>query len=152
MKSIILISATLIFLVCCKGPQGEVGPQGVAGPIGTANVIYSEWKNTTYSGSGSSWRANIIAPKITQEILDRGLVKTYMRNIDNSVLEIPLAVNTTFLYQTLELGNIRLLSSGNYSNLPHRYIIIPGGIPLGRKANIDYSNYEAVKKAYNIPD
>lgn len=34
-----------------------------------------------------------------------------------------------------------------------RYVIIPGDMPSGgRKAAIDYSNYDEVKKAFNIPD
>jgi hypothetical protein len=161
MKSILIISIIIVAIISCKGPQGEVGPQGTqgsqgiqgnAGPIGTANVIYSEWTNITFTGSGSSWQAKISAPKITQEILDKGLVKTYFK-LDKNVYELPLASGgLSYLYQSISIGNINLLSNSKWSSeIPWRYVIIPGGIGA-RRANIDYSDYEAVKKAYNIPD
>jgi hypothetical protein len=33
-----------------------------------------------------------------------------------------------------------------------RYIIIPGSVLAARQVPVDYSNYEAVKKHYNLPD
>lgn len=38
----------------------------------------------------------------------------------------------------------------NYTQF--RYVIIPGGVPAGRAAAVDYSDYEAVKRYYNLPD
>src|SRR5215207_3107608 len=99
-----LLAVVLIFAYCSKdgeaGPQGAAGPQGpagpagptggtgTAGPAGTANVIYSNWTDTT------RWRpdtvmvgsvvvdtlgyfATISAPKLTASILNTGEIKVY---------------------------------------------------------------------------
>jgi hypothetical protein len=160
MKSILIISTIIFALISCKGPQGEVGPQGTqgsqgiqgnAGPIGTANVIYSEWTKVTFTGGGSDWRATISAPKITKEILDRGIIKTYFKFTGSDINEVPYVHVGVDILQTVDLGKIILTSSFNGSNLFWRYVIIPGGIGA-RRANFDYADYEAVKKAYNIQD
>jgi hypothetical protein len=38
------------------------------------------------------------------------------------------------------------------SSLQYRYLIIPGGVAAAVAKKIDINNYEAVKKAYNIPN
>lgn len=136
------------------GATGPAGPAGPAGATGTANVIYSDWATVTFTGSGTSWTGKITAPKVTQEIMDKGLVRTYFK-FGNDVYEGTYTNltggATTAIYQYLSLGNINLRATFN-ATYPWRYVIIPGGTASGRLANIDYSNYAEVKKAYNIPD
>lgn len=69
-----------------KGATGDPGPQG---PAGTANVIYSGWiaspttfgpsgwADTTFPTIGLVSRANLVAPSLTQSILDQGLTMVY---------------------------------------------------------------------------
>ncbi len=134
-----------------RGVQGVPGEKGNTGQIGTANVIYSEWTKVTFTGGGSYWRATISAPKITKEILDRGIIKTYFKFTGSDINEVPYVHVGVDILQTVDLGKIILTYSFNGSNLFWRYVIIPGGIGA-RRANFDYADYEAVKKAYNIPD
>lgn len=178
--SLALMSASMVFLLTsCPGPMGPEGekgnpgiqgPQGVAGqtgaqgPAGTANVIYSSWITATSIVSGSYFsRAgsyfDLTVPKLTQEILDKGMVLTYWKPAGNNQAIIPLPASTgdvtgSELYPEYKVSRIRiwLFNTGTFSTSNQfRYVIIPGSVNA-RKANIDYSNYEEVKKAYNLPD
>ncbi len=165
------IVSAVIFMDACKAEKGEVGPigptgakgdpgatgaTGAVGATGTANVIYSEWTNVTFAGSGTSYIANVAAPKLTQDILDKGDVHVYWK-IGSSIYYIPyaqvLGTTTYTLFQILTVGNIKLTASYAISSSTSiRYVIIPGSIAGGRKAAVDYRNYEEVKKYYNLKD
>ena len=60
-----------------KGDTGATGATGPAGPTGTANVQYSPWISTTFTGSGSLYTGNITATPITQAVLDKADVRVY---------------------------------------------------------------------------
>jgi hypothetical protein len=173
--SFAIVMVMFILLDACKGEKGDVGPAGVAGAngangatgaagaiggtgatgatgaTGTANVIYSDWANVTFTGSGTSWAGKITAPKITQDILDKGLVKAYFKfgnaTYEGNYVNTPSGASM-YYFTTLGLVNIQATFAANY---PWRYIIVPGGVGA-RRAAVDYSDYEAVKKFYNIPD
>ena len=172
-----LTVAMFIFLDACKGEKGDVGPAGTAGPTGvagttgangavgatgatgTANVIYSPWSVISIStGSSAPYTAEVAASQITQDILDKGLVLCFFRN--TSTLEVfPLpysfptsATTTQEAYASYVIGKIKLRSNITLSSVGFRYVIVPGGIAGGRKAAVDYTDYEAVKKYYNLPD
>ena len=138
------------------GAKGDKGDTGATGATGTANVIYSDWTNVTFAGSGTSYIANVTAPKLTQDILDKGNVNIYWK-IGTSVYYIPyvqvIGTTTYTVFQILTVGNIKLTASyAGITGTAIRYVIIPGGVAGGRKAAIDYSNYEEVKKYYNLKD
>lgn len=183
-----------IMFVSCKSEDGAVGPagvkgdngaQGVAGSkgdkgdVGTANVIYSEWLAIPAPAAATAVRKNFsfAAPKLTQEILDKGHVYAYLKHSAGGVVPLPYA-NTynngagertgSFLNTILiGLGSISLNQDwitpggtaasfasatsivGGYTNL--RYVIIPGGVNA-RVASVDYTDYESVKKHYDLPD
>ncbi|WP_165358837.1 collagen-like protein [Spirosoma sordidisoli] len=138
------------------GPTGPAGPQGAKGETGTANVQYSPWIPTTFSGSGSTYTGNITAAAITQAVLDRADIRVYWSE-SGRVLALPYAQTiggTSYsVHQRFYVGRIELVASYALSSQQFRYVIIPGGAAVGgRKAAIDLNDYEAVKKAYNIPD
>ena len=178
-----LLVACSFLLVCsnCKkgdpgpagatGPAGPTGSTGAIGPIGAANVIYSPWANVTFTGSGTAWSALITAPGVTQDIMDKGVVKTYFK-FGTSVYEgnysnIPTGAS---IYQFLSVGaiNLRATFAANY---PWRYVIIPGGVAGGRlsggsadadrfvfadgstmrRTELDKMSYEDVCSRFNIP-
>jgi hypothetical protein len=174
-----------IFIACCQllllsnckkgdtGPAGATGPAGPVGPVGTANIIYSPWANITFTGSATTWKAKITAPGVTQDIMDKGLVKTYFKFgtdvYEGNYTNLSGGGNVS-IYQYLALGSINLVSTFNASTYPWRYVIIPGGIPGGRlagstdpemfllqdgsaikKADLDKMSYEEVCKRFNIP-
>ncbi|MFT3936958.1 MAG: collagen-like protein [Chitinophagaceae bacterium] len=179
---VIAVVCSLIFLLnSCKkgdpgpagatGPAGPTGATGVAGPTGTANVIYSNWANLTFSGSGTNWGASITAPGVTQAILDKGVVKTYFQ-YGSSVYDgnYNNAATSHSIYQYLYVGYINFIATFNAS-YPWRYVIIPGGVAGGRlsgsnsdtdtfiladgstmsRAALDTMSYENVCSRFNIP-
>jgi hypothetical protein len=162
------------------GPQGNVGvagPQGTANVIyGTwqdmnnVNFWYrlSSLANAGIAYSGRGWGCDIPAP-ITQDILDKGQVFVYAKFApsfaDTRVYLLPNTFWGNWYTQVNILPNKIYIQTiyDQAQTVPttyspssflciFRYIIIPGGVAGGRKANVDYSDYEAVKKAYNIPD
>ena len=173
--SFAIVMVMFILLDACKAEKGEVGPAGpagangtngatgatgtiggtgatgAAGATGTANVIYSDWATVTFTGSGTAWSGKITAQKITQDILDKGVVKAYFK-FGSDIYEgsYVSAVNGAIMHYFINLGAINIRSTFN-ATYPWRYIIIPGGVGA-RRAAVDYSDYEAVKKYYNLPD
>lgn len=180
-----IIMATILLMNACKGPQGDVGPQGPkgdtgatgatgatgpAGPKGdtgatgggggnttSSNIYYSDWLTVTFVGSSDNYSATINAPKITQEILNKGTVLTYAwSNITGNVIPLPYAAinGTTRTTVVYTLGKVLLGATFDASAQKYRYIIIPPGtnIGSGRKSSVDYSNYEAVKAYFNLND
>ena len=167
--SFAIVMVMFILLDACKAEKGEVGPAGAngtngatgatgaiggtgaTGATGTANVIYSDWTTVAFTGSGTSWSGKITAPKITQDILDKGVVKAYFK-FGSDIYEgsYVSAVNGAIMHYFINLGAINIRSTFN-ATYPWRYIIIPGGVGA-RRAAVDYSDYEAVKKYYNLPD
>jgi Collagen triple helix repeat (20 copies) len=177
--AMLLITSILIFMDGCKAEKGEVGPAGATGATGaagatgatgaagatgakgdpgTANVFYSDWINVTFTGSGGSWIAVLTAPKITQDILDKGVVLMFIK-IGGTVYSVPYAYATSTgtivgtILPGLTLGKITLYGSYNYSN-PFRYVIVPGGITIGggRIAALKSMTYQEVKELYHLPD
>jgi len=148
-----------------NGQQGATGEKGDKGDPGTANVIYSEWF-TPNSGnwqkvSDINYTYTITESRITQEIVDRGVVLAYSRQSTNSASYLlPLTLTTSSSISNYNVG----MSFGNViinflellepsgqpaNNLQFRYVIIPGGVQA--RANLDYSNFDAVAKAFGIP-
>jgi hypothetical protein len=161
-----------------KGDKGDPGEKGDPGDPGTANVIYSDWvgfESATWSNPFNFFGQNrrtypIAETAITDDILNRGMVAVYVRFGGSSTTIQPLPITqalTLIKAQTLgyelKKGEISLFYfNRDDTNDPgrigpgnaYRYVIIPGGTPNsgGRMANIDLSDYEAVKKYYNLPD
>lgn len=156
---------TGLMLNACKGPQGDPGPAGptgatgAAGPkgdIGTANVIYSNWINVTFTGSGTTYTGTITAPQITQTVLDKADIRVYW-NESGRVLSLPYAQvlgGTTYsVHQRFYVGKIELIASYAISTQQMRYVIIPGGVLAGgKRASVDLDDYEQVKRYFNLPD
>lgn len=165
---LLLLLPTMLIISCSKegpaGPQGDAGVQGLQGsagqqgppgPAGTANVIYSDWltydlKAGVYSGL---YYARILAPKLTQAILDKGDIKLYISSY-GQVWPLPFTLMPNFYFQ-YSLGIIDLFSPTDwdtYSGYKIRYVFIPGSVHARGLPTIDWNDYEAVKRYYNLPD
>ena len=152
------------------GPAGPAGPTGATGAAGTANVIYSPWATVNFTGSGSSYTAKITAPQVTQDIMDKGVVKTYFK-FGSTVYEgnYHNQATNSGIYQYLSVGFINLVANFDAS-YPWRYVIIPGGVASGRlsgeasadifvlqdgttmsKSMLDKMSYEEVCRRFNLP-
>jgi hypothetical protein len=172
--AMLAVMSAVIFMDACKGEKGDVGPAGTTGPTGavgavgaigpvgatgTANVQYSDWVPFTLTGTlSSNGSTNIVLPKITQEVLDKYLIFSYLKfNSANWVYSLPLSFPSgggkdETVAIRYYLGNAMITSNVTYSNTSFRYLLVPGGVPTGRKAAVDYNDYNAVKKYYNLPD
>jgi hypothetical protein len=168
-------------LITCKGPDGETGPagpagpagpqgiQGVAGPAGNTGMVVSAWTlvpDSTWIAAQDRMYFTVSREdsKITQPILDKGLAIAYYRNSgrDNVVFSLPSAS------EGLNLGYFMAVRDGKGSitfdmlfDKPHtqdidfdlefRWIILPSTTG-GRLSNLDWSNYDLVKKELQLAD
>jgi hypothetical protein len=188
MLPIMLITMTVLFIACSKegpagakgdtgaaGPAGGAGPAGPKGDTGVANVIYSAWldvgyaPDTTHRGTiidTNFWVGGMVAPKITNDILNRGTVKVFLNaNVPAQPAVFPLPL-TDFIGLTgvlsinpfYTLGQINLIATDNASTFitggvkawQYRYVIIPGGVAA--RSAVDWNNYESVKKYLGLKD
>ena len=165
-KMLLLALFALVTFSC-----SDDGKDGQDGAPGTANVIYSEWMPfpTTYSqvnyNSNPAFSFSFPAPELTQDVLNRGNVMTYIKTVDNEVFTAPYTFGTNaIIAPLLKLKDLRILTyqiggpGFQVSSAARiRYVITPGGTaataPAAKLANADYKNmpYEQVCTLLNIP-
>lgn len=145
LPALVLLTGALI--CSCDALKGDVGPAG------TANVQYSAWTSVAFSGSGTSYVGTLTAPPITQEVLDKADIRVYWKE-GSRVLALPYAQvisGTTYtIHQRFYVGRIELVASYSLGAQEMRYVIIPGGATV--RSGLDLDDYDAVKKAFNLPD
>ena len=168
----------LVFMQGCKGPEGPAGPAGEGapgatgpagptGPAGSANVFYSSWaaagtwSKTTYNSLLRSY-IDIAAPRITQDVLDKGLVLVYAKvnTSDNYVRQLPVTLKSQFTEEyidyTLQINTLRIWSTPIAATVEpstayqFRYIVVPGGQAI--RMNYEGLTYEEAKVLFNIKD
>lgn len=175
MKKLSLICMTVLtvaFMASCRGPMG---PQGPAGQDGNANVASStltihsddwQWVNDC------QWMVEIDYPAINNNVYNHGAVLVYM-DIDGAWSQVPL----TYFYEsqledgsyanfaaaievaTLSDGGVRLFwtESDFYKdpNGPGRHdfkIVAIEATVFANRTDVDYTDYEAVKTAFQLAD
>ncbi len=140
-----------------QGPAGPRGATGAQGPAGSVNVTYSDW---AWAGTGSGSAVTINAPKLTQAILDRGVVAVYARVYKGGAsggllgtYRVPFqSPHGEYLEFSAAVGAIQVY--GNTSMLltdyQFRYILIPGGVAA--VAGLDLRDYDSIRSALQIAD
>jgi hypothetical protein len=171
--------AMLIFASCKKGDTGPAGPAGPGGPAGaagaagpagaagTANVIYSNWIDTlvfkpdtatnmtTHKLDTLGYFTDINVPKLTLDILNKGEIKVYVNAgtvADPTVLPVPYNNGLVFIDPSFFLSTIELYSNARLTNVPFRYILIPGGTTARTYKSINWNNYNEVKAYLGLKD
>lgn len=170
--SVVLLSASLLFLsIACTptsgepGPQGPAGPQGVAGPQGpagqngNANVTQVTFNQTF---NATEYKSFTFPSAITTDILNSSAILVYIRtsNDPNNLYPIPgMIAGDDFryiLYPSSRSFQIRRQSGTYVSSVSMtKVIIIPANNLINGRIglpDIDFSDYNAVKKYYNLPD
>ena len=155
-----------------QGEQGEQGPPGADGQDGNANIIYSNWIAADWNSIDLPRlkEMNIPVPELDNiELRNKTLVQVYLgQHGTNGVYAMPGTgrwSNTWYSYSfghgTVTLNGIAIvLESTNGVDLTldqyagsrgneFRYVLIPESAQSGK---LDYSDYEAVKAFYNLPD
>ncbi len=187
-KFIYLLSSFLLVLSisltsCTKegpqGPQGDPGPQGQKGDKGDpgqkgdpgdSKVIYSAWMDVAYNDKGV---AEINAPKLTTDILNKGIIKVYL-NLDKAdapfIVALPCTIPAGMLFNDptgmpdayvdvfFSTGKIFLTSNYDMTSpgdgsFRVRYVLEPGSTNARKMSTgIDWEDYKAVKLHFNLPD
>jgi hypothetical protein len=182
-KIIIFIFAS--FLIACEAPVGDVGPQGVAGAVGAKgdkgdagekgifNAIVSPWTsalNWFSSSNGVTHVHNFAEPKVTQQVIDKGLILGFYRPLgeDESGIVLPIpdetanyslgiagfllggqgTISVALNFRNRDVANPNL---DDWRKIGVRWIIVPPA-STGRLKNVDWKNYNEVKQALNIID
>ncbi len=158
---IFLVSLAFTFTQCSKeGPAGPQGPDGAAGPAGptgatgatgTANVIYSpwflastmSWADSSMANYANAKRAIHNAPRVTQAIIDQGIILCYTKGAATGAgpYQLPMISASNYMVNFVPaVGKIVFFvsqiggSATNSFNLGYsfRYVLIPGGVSAGR--------------------
>ncbi len=142
------------------GAKGDKGDTGATGATGNANVIQISYGSKTHTGGELPYSLT----GLTQSQVNNSLFLTYVNPSGTSLwYQIPgYTAGGTFQYRiyvsqssttTPILYINRVAGTGNDIFTATRILVIPANdIRTGRKANLDYSNYEAVKAYYNLKD
>ncbi len=135
--------------VSCK--KGDTGPAGATGPAGPDSVVYSAWQTLTLSyvatSDSSGYGADtVLAPSVTQGILDSGVVLGYIditSGQDHSTI-IPMSTATNYGFEEyVSLGMIEIddLSGFDRSGIGYRYVTIPGSKMEGNSTQRKYNGH-----------
>lgn len=170
MKKIFLCVALVAvsFMFSCRGPQGPAGQNGNANVASsTVTVNPSDW----YWDNNTSWRVDIDYDAITTDITDFGAVLVYMSN-NGTWRQLPM----TFYYSTVDqqTGVESFFSSSlevssydkgvsifwtendfynGYRPEQHDFkiVVIAAGL-YNSRPDVDYSDYNQVKQAFQLAD
>jgi hypothetical protein len=152
--ALMVVSLTTLFSGCKK--------EGPAGKDGNANVVSSSTTVSNWVYEGSSWKSIIPYPAITQDIINSGAVLVYMKT-GESYNQLPLtfyqnpAYSTTIEVSTV-VGGLALYWSDSDLSQPINpgtrtfKVVVIASSGMIQNPDVDYSNYEEVKSAFNLVD
>ena len=162
------LACGLLLTNCAKkGDTGPAGPAGANGTNGNANV-----KSKTIFVAGSEWintvgesKVTKLVTEITTDIVNNGAVLVYIDNGSNNWGAMPTTVAdpsglvVTFGYD-IEPGKLILsatvnasvtLTATDFGNTNFRIVTISGSGKIANP-NLNYNDFNAVKKAFNLKD
>lgn len=164
LKTISIITLlTIISLIQGCTKKGDVGPTG---KDGSSNVSATVFQASSWSWSAPNYYINLNVPEITSENLTSAAIMVYFTKDNIKWTAVPFTqYNSTYNYFmgfNTSIGQVQVtwiydtsLSSGDNPNVyygvtvQYKVVVIP---PAAKKANpnVDLSNYNEVKKAFNI--
>ena len=176
MKKLSVICMTILavaFMASCRGPQGPAGHDGHDGndanvSSSTVTVKSSDWE---WNNANGQWVVTIDYPAINNNVYNYGAVLVYM-DVSGAWSQVPL----TYYYQdldnqgntinceasievaTLSDGAVRLFwtESDFYDEMrPETHdlkIVAIEAAVYDIRSDVDYSDYEAVKTAFQLAD
>ena len=141
-----------------KGDKGDTGATGAVGAAGNANVTQISYASRTHTGTELLYN---LPATITKAIFDNSAYFVYVSNGSNTYALPGWFTGGTNSYRTYTANTTgiqgvyinRVAGSGTDTFVTTRILVIPASdIRTGRRAAIDYTDYNAVKKYYNLPD
>lgn len=153
----VMVILATTFISCKKG---DTGPQGTAGIDGNADVFgtnditlnSSDWvANETY------FYADITSPEITQAIIDHGVVIVYEKSelFWNALPYTWGIISVSFDFGLKTVGIYYNNNDGSQTINPGTKtfrIVSISASNAKAYSNIDWKNYDSVKKTFNLPD
>ena len=166
--SVVLISMTMLF-VSCTGADGRDGRDGRDATVCSMsiNVTANDW---TFLSSGS-WCLSLTSTSITQSVVDNGMVLVYMKDpyyyswklipltyyytdvdSEQNILYLSCSLETSYYLNGLDIywTESDFYDGNNPGNQTFRVVILEGSSIS--KAPIDFADFKAVVKAYNITE
>ena len=152
----------LLFTGCKKGDTGPAGPAGTNGTNGNANVVSSSITSSNWVYSSPSWGISFTYPAITQDIIDKGAVLVYLK-VGSAYNQLPLTIYQSATYSsTYEVSTIvggltifatdsDLTQPNNPGSKTFKIVVIAASQRMANP-NVNYGNYNEVKKAFNLKD
>ncbi len=142
-----------------KGDTGSTGSKGDKGDPGSFSAVQYTFASRTHTGASSIYNLS----EVKGEVLNRAILLVYIANTSGNWYSIPGIFNGTNEYRTISspstnsstvtLVRVTGGSGGTDTFSSTRIIIVPiTDLRNGRKANIDYSDYQAVKSFYGFKD
>ena len=174
MKKLSLICMTVLaisFLASCRGPQGPAGHDGNANVASSKVTIHDyDWKwNNFYTDAEGNERGQFYVTidysAINNNVYNHGAVLVYMDN-EGAWSQVPLTyyyAENDGLYEasievaTLNDGGVNLFwtESDLWKVRPKTHdfkIVAIEATVYKNRSDVDYSNYEAVKTAFQLAD
>ncbi len=141
-----------------KGDKGDTGVTGATGATGNANVIQISYTSRPHTGTDLLYN---LPATITKAIFDNCAYFVYVSNGSNTYALPGWFTGGTNSYRTYTAGTAgiqgiyigRVAGAGTDTFATTRIVVIPASdLRTGRRAAVDYNDYEAVKKYYNLPN
>ena len=167
MKKLSIICMTVLAVISmasCRGPKGDPGNANVASS--TLTIKSSDWQWLEQYGQ---WMVTIDFAAINNNVYNHGAVLVYM-DVEGTWSQVPLTYyyyeingGETSFYEasietaTLNDGGVRLFwTESDYWNVrpeTHEFKVVAIEASVYKdRSDVDYSDYEAVKTAFQLAD
>ena len=158
--AVAIVLSMSLFFSSCKKEVGPTGPAGANGKDGNANVLLYNFPSHDYSTTSLS--SNVIT--MPQDSFDSYVWLAYLKYDNTLTYAIPgYGVNGTTNYRfytynasaTTHEMTISKVSGAGESYQQVKFVGIQIGTVIGKKSSlpaIDFNDYNAVKKYYNLKD
>lgn len=149
--SILVIIASVLTTISCT-KEGKEGPAGPAGANGNANVTALTFD--VYSWHWSSNSATLNATNVTQSIVNSGAVQVYLETSPYSGewLAMPLTVSGNEMLYSYQVNYVNVMANPQPTSHERFKVVAIASSTRLANPNIDYSNYQEVKGAFNLKD
>ena len=177
LMALLVLAVSTVQMSCSgsKGDKGDPGPAGATGPAGSAGAagvagaagaagnanVTQVTFDADFAPSASGRTLNLPAA-VTTDMINKSVILVYLKVTPNSSplwYQIPGLILSTddFRYfvnaDARTLTIIRAIGTGVTMVTDTRVLVIPASTVInGRQAAVDYSDYEAVKRFYNLAD
>lgn len=149
----------LLFGACSKPKDGAPGAQG---PQGNANVQSSTFTVTSWGYTAPYYYVELPVSSITQDIINTGAVLVYLKdgttNVQLPYTFYPTATYSRTISTIIEFGKVTIYVEDSDQTQPSDpgagqfKVLVMASKSMIQNPDIDFKNFESVKKAFNLKD